>query len=116
MNKRPELHAEVLLAELLEQCCREKRTGLLTISVSQSALFPLRIYLDAGSVSRLSFGPIVGSECLELLPYYSLGLSDYLDRMRAPREKESQLSTDLVIASIKMMGKTVRMRRWLERR
>ena len=104
----------MLLADVLERCHRQERTGLLNIAVVQSSLFPLRIYIEKGIISRFSYGPLTGNDCLDFLPYYDLGQADYLDGMRTSRGSGMHVPTEMAIDSIRRMGKSIRMRRWFE--
>jgi hypothetical protein len=106
----------MLFAEALEKCRRDKKTGLLNVSVVQSTKFLVRVYFKDGAICRLSYGPLHGRECLELLEYYDFGEAVYLDGMRAPRDAYAALDTDEIISAIKGMGKTIQLNQWFERR
>lgn len=105
----------MLLADILERCHKDKKTGLLNVSVLQSQRFPLRIYLNEGKVIRLTFGPLAGVECFEYLEYYDLGDVNYLDGMVAPLGSDERLPTVAIIASLRELGKTVQIKLWFEK-
>ncbi len=105
----------MLLADILERCHRDKKTGLLNISVLQSSRFPLRIYVREGEVSRFTFGPLAGAECFEYLEYYDLGAVNYLGGMETPPGLDERLPTKTIIASLREMGKSVQIKLWFEK-
>jgi len=105
----------MLLADILERCHKDKKTGLLNVSVLQSQRFPLRIYLNEGEVIRFTFGPLAGVECFEYLEYYDLGNVNYLDGMAAPLGSDERLPTRAIIASLRELGKTVQIKLWFEK-
>ncbi len=105
----------MLLAEVIERCHRDKKTGLLNISVLQSPNFPVRIYFQNGEINRFTFGPLTGLECFEYLEHYDLGTVNYLDGMETPRGFDEKLPTKAIITSIREMGKTVKIKLWFEK-
>lgn len=105
----------MLLADILERCHQDKKTGLLNISVLQSPRFPLRIYIQKGEVTRFTFGPLVGVECFEYLEYFDLGDVNYLDGMVTPLGFDERLPTKTIIASLRELGKTVQIKLWFEK-
>lgn len=106
----------MLFSDALERCRRERKTGLLSVTVLQSARFLVRVYFSNGAICRLSYGPLQGRECLEFLEYYDFGEAVYLDGMKAPHAAASDLITDDIIAAVRETGKTIRVKQWLERR
>lgn len=106
----------MLLADALERCRRDRKTGLLNVTVLQSARFLVRMYFSDGAICRLSYGPLHGRECLEFLEYYDFGEAVYLDGMKAPHAADSALRTDDIIAAIRETGKTIHVKQWLERK
>lgn len=105
----------MLLADILERCRRDRKTGLLNVTVVKSAMFPVRVYFNEGAICRLSYGPLNGKECLEFLEYYDLGHAEYLDGMKAPRDSSALLPTENIIAAVRGMGKTIHIRQWFEK-
>jgi hypothetical protein len=106
----------MLFADALEECRRNRKTGLLNVSVVKSTKFLVRVYFNEGTICRLSYGPLHGKECLEFLEYYDFGEAVYLDGMKAPQDACAALPTADIIAAIKGTGKMIRVKQWLERR
>ncbi len=107
---------KMFFADALQKCRQDRKTGLLTVTVIQSNKFVVRVYFQEGNICRLSYGPLLGRECLEYLEFYDLGEATYLDGMKAPRSAGALPPTDDVISSVRGTGKTIHLKQWLERR
>lgn len=91
-------------ADVLERIHREKKTGLLNITVRQSSQYLVRVYFREGNISRLSYGPLSGKECLDLLDCYDFGKAVFFEGMKAPNDLPA---TENIISQVRNGGKTI---------
>lgn len=105
----------MLLSEVFDRCHYGKKTGLLNIEVAKNPAFPLRVYFRGGEISRLSFGPVSGAECLECIEYYDLVAISYLDGLEARYDPVPRLPTGVIMEKIRKMGKVIRIKQWFEK-
>lgn len=96
-----------LLADLLQGYSTGKKTGALYVAVAEASENLIRFYFNEGRIYSMSYGPIKGRECLDILDYYNLAKVVYFDGL-----KTSSVSTDLpgtedIINMVRKNGKQV---------
>lgn len=102
---------EVLLADMLSICHEKRKTGAVYVVVKQSKEYLVRFYFRSGEIYRVSYGPLKGQECLELLDCYDFRNSTYIDGMKAPSATRDIPETEKLISLLRSTGKTVQMDR-----
>ena len=105
----PGSYRDLLLADALDRYRSRNKTGVLFVDVKQSSLYLIRIYLRGGEIYCLSYGPVKGNECLELLEFYDLKKAVFLDGIAIPVAARDIPETERIIAFIRSTGKTVSM-------
>jgi len=103
----PESYRELLLADALDRYRSRNKTGVLFVDVKQSSLYLIRIYLRGGEIYCLSYGPVKGNECLELLEFYDFKKAVFLDGIAIQVAKHDIPETGRIISFIRSTGKTV---------
>jgi hypothetical protein len=103
----PDTGREVLLADVLDGFLARNKTGALFVDVKQSSVYPVRIDLRDGDIHCISFGPLKGSECLELLEFYDFENAVFLDMLVFPKTHDIPVSS-WIVSYLRSMGKTVR--------
>jgi hypothetical protein len=97
----------VLLADVVEECRTSKKTGALFVVVNSSE-YLARFYFKDGDAYRLSYGPLKGRECLELIDCFDYGKAVFFNGLRIPRAPASELpSTQEIVNILRACGKTV---------
>jgi hypothetical protein len=96
-----------LFADVLQEYCAGKKTGALFVSVAEASENLVRFYFKDGSIYSVSYGPIKGKECLDILDCYSPGKAVFFDGMKAPLASSDLPSTDVIIKTIRKSGKQV---------
>ena len=98
---------ELLLADVLEECCRENSTGALFISVPEANENLIRFYLKDSEICYLSYGEIKDRDCLTAVECQDLGKAVYFEGIKAPVVSSTLPKTDEIIASLRQSGKRV---------
>ena len=96
-----------LLADLLQGYSTGKKTGALYVAVAEQSENLIRFYFDQGSIYGMSYGPIKGRECLDILDCYNLGKVVYFDGFKMPSASTDLPGTEDIIDMIRMNGKQV---------
>src|SRR5512134_2380807 len=90
----PESYRELLLGDVIDEYRSRRKTGALFVDVKQSSLYLIRIYLRGGEIYCLSYGPVKGNECLELLEFYDFKNAVFLDGVAIPVATRDIPATD----------------------
>ena len=100
---------EKLFADVLEEYHRAKKTGAFYVSTAEASENLVRLYLKDGEIQHLCYGPAKGKECLDILDCYDLVKAIYFDGLKAPAVSTDLPKTPEIIASIRKVGKKIRM-------
>lgn len=98
-----------LFADVLQEYSAGKKNGALFVSVAEESENLIRFFFKDGNISHLSYGPVKGKDCLELLDCYNLGKAIYFDGMNAPLTSSDLPPTNAIIAMVRQSGKQVQM-------
>jgi len=99
---------DTLFADVLQKLHEERKTGALFVTVDQSKDCPVRFWFEGGEIRRLSYGPLRGRECMDLLNCYDFGIAIFLDGMKTPLDADGQIpGTPGLISDLRKTGKTV---------
>ncbi len=97
-----------LFADALSRFSEAGETGALFVTVVQSRDSLVRIWFEAGSIRRVSYGPLHGRECLELLDRYDLEYAIFFPGMRTMRPPDDGIpDTDSLISALRSTGRMV---------
>ena len=96
-----------LFADVLQEYCADKKNGALFVSVAEESENLIRFFFKEGNISHISYGPVKGKDCLELLDCYNLVKAIYFDGMNAPMASSDLPSTHAIIAMVRQSGKQV---------
>ncbi len=100
---------KVDLSNVLSDLTQNSKTGLLSISVSDTnRLF--KIYFKKGEIYRLGFGPLKGAECLAQFDELEFKASFFLPDIEVAGEPEKIPSTSEVVTLFKMADRSVEMK------
>lgn len=103
----PDTGRELLLGDVIDVYRTRRKTGALFVDVKQSSIYLIRIYLRGGEIYSLSYGPLKGNECLELLEFYDFNNAVFLDGIVIPGTTRDIPETGRIISFIRSTGKTV---------
>ncbi len=98
---------ERLFAEVLQKYHEAKETGALYVSVTAESENLIRFYFKDGELIHLSYGPIKGRECLDILDCYDLNKAVFFSGHKAPVADSVLPKTANIIAIFKNNGKKV---------
>ena len=96
-----------LFADVLQEYCAGKKNGALFVSVAEESENLIRFFFKDGNISHLSYGPVKGKDCLEMLDCYNLVKAIYFDGMNAPLASTELPPTNAIIAMVRKSGKQV---------
>lgn len=98
---------ETLLGDVIDEYHVKKKTGSLYVVVKQSTEYLVRFYFKHGEVYYVSYGPLKGAECLDLLECYDFNKGIFLDGINAPSVIRDLPDTVKIISLMRRSGKTV---------
>lgn len=96
-----------LLADLLQGYSTGKKTGALYVAVAEASENLIRFYFNEGRIYSMSYGPIKGRECLDILDCYNLGKVVYFDGLKTPSTSTDLPGTEDIINMVRNNGKQV---------
>jgi hypothetical protein len=97
-----------LFADVLQELHEDRKTGALFVTVVQSTQYLVRFWFENGEIRRLSYGPLRGGECMELLDCYDFGNAIFYDGMKTPFGADRQIPrTPGFISDLRKTGKTI---------
>jgi hypothetical protein len=98
----------ILFADVLQKLHEERKTGALFVTVDQSKDCPVRLWFEGGEIRRLSYGPLRGKECMDLLDCYDFGIAIFMEGMQTPFDADRQIPrTSGFISDLRKTGKTL---------
>jgi len=99
---------ETLFADVLQELHESRKTGALFVSVVQSKEYLVRFWFEGGEIRRLSYGPLRGKACMELLDCYDFGKAIFYEGMKTTLNTDRQMPrTPGIIVDIRNTGKTI---------
>ena len=103
---------EKLFADLIQGIYEEKKSGALYVSTVETSEDLFRIYFKNGEIYHMRYGSASGSDCLDIVEYYTLHSATFFEGIRAPERVPSMNlpPTKIIIAVLKGYGKTVKIR------
>ena len=96
-----------LLADVVQEYCAGKKSGLLCVSIEKTSENLLQFYLKNGRIYNLSFGPAKDKDCLDILDCYDLDTAIYFDGLKAFYSSTELPPTEEIITEIRKSGKQV---------
>jgi len=96
-----------LLADLLQGYNTGKKTGALYVAVAEESEYLIRFYFNEGDIYSMSYGPIKGRVCLDILDYYRLGKVVYFEGLKSPTVSTDLPRTEDIIRLVSKNGKQV---------
>jgi hypothetical protein len=103
---------EKLFADLIEGIYGEKKTGALYVSTVETSEDLFRIYFKNGEIYHMRYGSASGSDCLDIVEYYTLHSATFFEGIRAPERIPSMNlpPTRIIITLLRGFGKKVKIR------
>ena len=102
---------ERLLADVIRDIHRERRSGALYISIVETSEDLFRVYFEQGNIYYLRYGSASGRDCLDILEYYNFYSATYFEGIKAPGTPSGDLPpTEEIIAQFVRMNKKVKVR------
>jgi hypothetical protein len=103
-----EMATSRLLADLLDEYSFGKKTGAIYIEVAEASENLIRFYFNEGCICSVSFGPIKGKECLDILDCYNLGKAVYFAGLKTPSLPTDLPLTEDIVTLFRKSGKQVK--------
>lgn len=73
-----------LFADVLQKLHEKRKTGALFVTVVQSRDYPVRFWFENGEICLLTYGPLRGRECMELIECCDFGKAIFYEGVRTP--------------------------------
>jgi hypothetical protein len=104
--------AEKLFADLIQGIYEEKKTGALYVSTVEASEDLFRLYFKNGDIYHMRYGSASGSDCLDIVEYYTLHSATFFEGVRAPERIPSMNlpPTKIIIALLRGFNKKVKIR------
>jgi len=97
-----------LFADVLQKLHEKRKTGALFVAVAQSRDCPVRFWFENGEICLLTYGPLRGKECMELIEGYDLGKAIFYEGVKTPVNADPRLPlTSGFISDLRKTGKTI---------
>ena len=96
-----------LLADLLQGYSSGKKTGALYVAVAEASENLVRFYFNERRIYSISYGPVKGRECLDILDCYNLEKVVYFEGLKTPSFSTDLPRTEDIINTVRRNGKQV---------
>jgi len=99
-------------ADVIQGIYEEKKSGALYVSTVETSEDLFRIYFKNGEIYHMRYGSASGSDCLDIVEYYTLHSATFFEGIRAPERIPSMNlpPTKIIIALLKGFDKKVNIR------
>ncbi len=102
---------EQLLADVIRNIRKERRSGALYISIVEMSEDLFRVYFEKGEIYHMRYGSASGKDCVDILEYYNFHSATYFDGIKAPGTPAKDLpSTDQIIAQFSRINQKIKVR------
>jgi hypothetical protein len=107
-----EMAADKLFADLIQDIYEGKKTGALYVSTVEASEDLFRLYFKSGEIYHMRYGSASGSDCLDIIEYYTLHSATFFGGVRAPERIPSMdlPPTKIIITLLRGLNKMVKIR------
>jgi len=104
--------AEKLFADLIKDIYDGKKSGALYVSTVETSEDLFRLYFKNGEIYHMRYGSASGSDCLDIVEYYTLHSATFFEGVRAPERIPTMdlPPTKIIIALLRGLNKKVKIR------
>lgn len=103
---------EKLFADVIQGIYDGKKSGALYVSTVETSEDLFRIYFKNGEIYHMRYGSASGSDCLDIIEYYTLHSATFFEGIQAPERIPSMNlpPTKITIALLRGLDKRVKIR------
>jgi hypothetical protein len=97
-----------LFADVLQKLHEKRKTGALFVAVVRGKDWPVRFWFEGGEICLLTYGPLRGAECMDLLDCYNFGKAIFYEGVKTPIGADPQIPpTPGFISNLRKKGLTI---------
>lgn len=111
-QRREGMAEEKLFADVIQGIYEGKKSGALYVSTVETSEDLFRIYFKNGEIYHMRYGSASGSDCLDIIEYYTLHSATFFEGIQAPERIPSMNlpPTKITIALLRGLDKKVKIR------